>query len=167
MEPSTYGSPVPKAGEAVISAIAIARKGSGGAPAVLPSSPLTADYWRNLDTDTLSRYPKALLPKDSEAFPAVRYKASGPALWTITPGVAREYALRFRYKNTTAAAIAGRLQVADSKGTLVVDRDITFPPTPNKFKTIATTTATQINAGHYKVAVKGASDVVFDYLEVQ
>lgn len=159
--------PEVKAGEAVISAIAIARKGSGGAPAVLPSSPLPADYWRNLDTDTLSRYPKALLPKDSEAFPAVRYKASGPALWTITPGVAREYALRFRYKNTTAAAIAGRLQVADSKGTLVVDRDITFPPTPNKFKTIATTTATQINAGHYKVAVKGAAGVVFDYLEVQ
>ena len=93
--------------------------------------------------------------------------AGQDVLWTITPGVAREYALRFRYKNTTAAAIAGRLQVADSKGTLVVDRDITFPPTPNKFKTIATTTATQINAGHYKVTVKGAAGVVFDYLEVQ
>lgn len=159
--------PEVKAGEAVISAIAIARKGSGGAPAVLPSSLLPADYWHNLDTDTLSRYPKALLPKDSEAFSAVKYKASGPALWTIAPGVAREYALRFRYKNTTAAAIAGRLQVADSKGELIVDRDITFPPTPNKFKTIATTTATQINAGHYKVAVKGAAGVVLDYLEVQ
>ena len=58
--------------------------------------------------------------------------------------------LRFRYKNTTGEQQVGRLKIVDNKG-IVPDRDMTFPETPNKFKTIGTTTDSQINAGTYQI----------------
>jgi hypothetical protein len=47
------------------------------------------------------------------------------------------------------------------------DAEITFPPTPKKFKTVSTTTATQINAGVYQVILSNASKLEFETLEVQ
>ena len=86
--------------------------------------------------------------------------------FVIQPGLGQEYALRFRYKNTTGAPVVARLTIVDAKQITLVDRKITFPATPNKFKMLSTTTGTQINAGTYTVTVESA-DVSFRELEIQ
>lgn len=170
----TVSFPEVKVGEAIISAIAIAAKGEIGDAekwnvafkGSKPESGMSKTYWADLDKDVVEKYPKELLPQDNEVFPAVRYKSKS-STWTINPGVAREYMLRFRYKNTTGEQQVGRLKIVDSKGIVLLDRDMTFPETPNKFKTIGTTTDSQINAGTYQIILSGLPDVSFDYLEVQ
>lgn len=170
----TISFPEVKVGEAIISAIAIAAKGEIGDAekwnvafkGSKPESGMSKTYWADLDKDVVEKYPKELLPQDNEVFPAVRYKSKS-STWTINPGVAREYMLRFRYKNTTGEQQVGRLKIVDSKGIVLLDRDMTFPETPNKFKTIGTTTDSQINAGTYRIILSGLPNVSFDYLEVQ
>ena len=170
----TVSFPEVKVGEAIISAIAIAAKGEIGDAekwnvafkGSKPESGMSKTYWADLDKDVVEKYPKELLPQDNEVFPAVRYKSKS-STWTINPGVAREYMLRFRYKNTTGEQQVGRLKIVDSKGIVLLDRDLTFPETPNKFKTIGTTTDSQINAGTYQIILSGLPNVSFDYLEVQ
>lgn len=170
----TVSFPEVNVGEAIISAIAIAAKGEIGDAekwnlafkGSKPESGMSKTYWADLDKDVVEKYPKELLPQDNEVFPAVRYKSKS-STWTINPGVAREYMLRFRYKNTTGEQQVGRLKIVDSKGIVLLDRDMTFPETPNKFKTIGTTTDSQINAGTYQIILSGLPNVSFDYLEVQ
>lgn len=170
----TISFPEVKVGEAIISAIAIAAKGEIGDAekwnvafkGSKPESGMSKTYWADLDKDVVEKYPKELLPQDNEVFPAVRYKSKS-STWTINPGVAREYMLRFRYKNTTGEQQVGRLKIVDSKGIVLLDRDMTFPETPNKFKTIGTTTDSQINAGTYQITLSGLPNLSFDYLEVQ
>ena len=170
----TISFPEVKVGEAIISAIAIAAKGEIGDAekwnlafkGSKPESGMSKTYWADLDKDVVEKYPKELLPQDNEVFPAVRYKSKS-STWTINPGVAREYMLRFRYKNTTGEQQVGRLKIVDSKGIVLLDRAMTFPETPNKFKTIGTTTDSQINAGTYQIILSGLPNVSFDYLEVQ
>ncbi len=157
--------PQVKVGEAVIAAIAIAAKGQVAVPSKIDSK-LSPTFWADLDKDVVEKYPKEKLPKDEDVFPAIRYKSERPE-WTIMPGVAREYMLRFRYKNTTGQPQVGRLKIVDSNGIVMLDRDMTFPVTPNKFKTIGTTTDSQINAGTYKVSVTGVDNLEYEYLEVQ
>ena len=193
----TIAFPEVKAGEAIISAIAIATQASDAAQTQAAADlvrasfakrqasgemlPNSKTYWADLDKDVKEKYPKELLPKDNDVFPAVRYKAlekkpvkgsktnvaPDQVEWTILPGVARQYMMRFRYKNTTGAPVVARLKIVDSNGIVMLDRDMTFPETPNKFKTIGTTTDSQINAGTYQVTVSGVKDLAFDYLEVQ
>lgn len=170
----TISFPEVKVGEAIISAIAIAAKGEIGDAekwnvafkGSKPESGMSKTYWADLDKDVVEKYPKELLPQDNEVFPAVRYKSKS-STWTINPGVAREYMLRFRYKNITGEQQVGRLKIVDSKGIVLLDRDMTFHETPNKFKTIGTTTDSQINAGTYQIILSGLPNVSFDYLEVQ
>lgn len=170
----TISFPEVKVGEAIISAIAIAAKGEIGDAekwnvvfkGSKPESGMSKTYWADLDKDVVEKYPKELLPQDNEVFPAVRYKSKS-STWTINPGVAREYMLRFRYKNTTGEQQVGRLKIVDSKGIVLLDRDMAFPETPNKFKTIGTTTDSQINAGTYQIILSGLPNLSFDYLEVQ
>lgn len=159
--------PSVKAGEAVVGAIAIAKQGNVTTVMNHAETTMRSDYWQSLDRDTIAKYPKELLPQDTEAFPAVKYNQTAKGQWTITPGVAREYALRFRVKNTTGSPVTARLHVVDANGIKLVDRDITIPTTPKKFKTLNTTTGTQINAGTYRVGITNAKGVEFDYLEVQ
>ena len=81
--------------------------------------------------------------------------------------MAKEYALRFKYRNTTGATQVARLRIVDAKGACLVDRDMTFPPTPAKYKITSTTTGTQINAGKYLIQLTGAGGMDFDSLEIQ
>ena len=160
--------PEVKVGQAVICGIAIARK-DGHHPS--SASSLPTNYWHSLNTDTIAKLPKELLPLDSESRPATAYepqkqrKGQGTA-FVIKTGLGQEYALRFRYKNTTGEAVKARLTLVDTKKSVLVDRDITFPPTPNKFKILSTTTGTQINAGTYTVLINSPA-VEFSNLEVQ
>ena len=122
--------------------------------------------WRYFDTDTIAKLPKEEMPQDTEARPASIYQPIKGNQFVIKPGLGQEYALRFRYKNTTGSAVKARMTITDSKRTVLVDRDVTFPPTPNKFKMLSTTTGTQINAGTYTVRID-TKDVEFKELEVQ
>ena len=179
--------PEVKAGQAIICGIAISEKlrvkseesaaaqGRANSTAEANSSLFTLHSslnWHAFDTDTIAKLPKELLPQDTEVRPATVYtpspKSGGQkgATFVIKPGLGQEYALRFKYKNTTGTAQKARLTITDSKRTVLVDRDITFPSTPNKFKTLSTTTGTQINAGTYIVRID-TKEVEFKELEIQ
>ena len=144
--------PEVKAGQAVICGIAISTAEANSPLSVL-RSPLS---WHAFDTDTIAKLPKEELPQDTEVRPASVYQpmAKQNNTFVIKPGLGQEYALRFRYKNTSGAPIKARMTITDSKRTVLVDRDITFPTTPNKFKMLSTTTGTQINAGTYTVKIE-------------
>ena len=156
---------------------------STGGVAVANSSLFTLHSslpWHSLDTDTIAKLPKDELPQDTDARPATVYEPQKPqearkaqqlqssqtTTFLITPGLGQEYALRFRYKNTTGQPVTARLRLTDSKNTVLVDREISFPPTPDKFKMLSTTTGTQINAGSYRLTIE-ADGLTFKNLEIQ
>jgi predicted GH43/DUF377 family glycosyl hydrolase len=165
--------PEVKAGQAVICGIAVATLGK-----TAENGDFTQGIaWRALDTDTIAKLPKEELPQDAEARPATVYepetksqnpkaKSQGSTTFIITPGLGQEYALRFRYKNTTGNAVKTRMTITDSKHTVLVDREVSFPPTPPKFKMLSTTTGTQINAGTYTLKIE-TNDIEFKNLEIQ
>ena len=143
-------------------------------PASSHSSHSNRGDWHALDTDTIAKLPQSELPQDTDARPATVYepqktqsaqKTRRPqtTTWIITPGLGQEYALRFRYKNTTGQPVTARLRLTDAKKVTLVDRSITFPPTPNK---LSTTTGTQINAGTYELTID-ADAIEFQNLEIQ
>jgi len=144
--------PETKAGQAIISAIAVATKSH----AAFIATPDDTD-WDALDTDTVARMPKDLLPKDTDERPAAQFTPSasgkGVTTWKIQTGLGKEYALRFRYKNEEKSPVVATMTLTDSKGIVLVDRKMTFPVNPKKFKTISTTTGTQINAGSYTLTI--------------
>ena len=156
--------PEVKAGQAIICGIAVASKEANNTSTTSYTS--TTRTWLSLDTDTIAKLPKELLPKDTEARPASTYKFNDDGTFIITPGLGQEYALRFRYKNTTGEPVTARMTITDSKHAVLVDCDVTFPPTPNKFKMLSTTTGTQINAGTYTVRID-TKDIEFKELEIQ
>ena len=166
--------PEVKVGQAVICgiAVAVATDDNGRKPVAIPVpiDGLKAGYWQALDTDTIAKLPQELLPADAEARPATIYDAQqtkrGVTTFVIQPGLGQEYALRFRYQNNTGKAVVARLKIVDSKQTTLVDRQLTFPPTPAKFKMLSTTTGTQINAGTYWLTIE-APGVEFKNLELQ
>jgi len=153
--------PEVKAGQALICGIAVANVKYVAVP-----QQRTATSWRYFDTDTIAKLPKEEMPQDTEARPASIYQPTKGNQFIIKPGLGQEYALRFRYKNTTGNAVKARMTITDSKRTVLVDRDVTFPPTPNKFKMLSTTTGTQINAGTYTLHID-SNDIEFKELEVQ
>ena len=166
--------PEVKVGQAVICAIAVFGESSSNTSLTSLSSSTSHTSkgdWHALDTDTIAKLPKDELPQDADARPATVYepqKSRRPqtTTWIITPGLGQEYALRFRYKNTTGQPVTARLKLTDTKKMTLVDRDITFPPTPNKFKMLSTTTGTQINAGTYELTID-ADAIEFQNLEIQ
>jgi hypothetical protein len=177
--------PEVKAGQAVIAAIAVAAPLSSPEGDTLgPSANKTieaplgavggASPWLALDTDTIAKLPKEELPLDLDPRPATIYEpqtAHSPqsprsTTFVITPGLGQEYALRFRYKNTTGTPVTARLTLVDAKGITLIDRELSFPPTPDKFKMLSTTTGTQINAGTYRLTIE-APDLQFKNLEIQ
>ena len=153
--------PEVKAGQAIICGIAVAAVQS-----VAVTQRQTATVWRTFDTDTIAKLPKEELPQDTETRPATVYQPTKANQFVIKPGLGQEYALRFRYKNISGSPVKARMTITDSKRTVLVDRDITFPTTPNKFKMLSTTTGTQINAGTYIVNI-ATQDVEFKELEIQ
>ena len=168
--------PEVKVGQAVICAIAVFAKSSSDASLTSLTS-LTSHtskgYWHALDTDTIAKLPKDELPQNIDVRPATVYEPQrsnraikAQTTFLITPGLGQEYALRFRYKNTTGQPVMARMKLTDAKKVTLVDRDITFPPTPNKFKMLSTTTGTQINAGTYELTID-ADAVEFQNVEIQ
>ena len=159
--------PEVKAGQAIIAAIAIASVQS----VAVAQRQTKPSSWHALDTDTIAKLPASELPQSIEPRPATVYepqkaKKGQPTTFIIKPGLGQEYALRFRYKNATDAPVKARMTITDSKRIILVDKEITFPTTPNKFKMLSTTTGTQINAGTYMLTIE-AQDIEFKDIEIQ
>ncbi|WP_071146290.1 beta-d-glucuronidase/beta-L-arabinofuranosidase [Bacteroides ihuae] len=178
--------PEVKAGQAVISAIAVARissakSGSDNSVGRIVMNNSTWS-WAKANTDTIARTPKELLPEDKNARSTVTYEAekakiqgaykkiehrkqtgisfnkvgNGSIEWNISTGLAQVYALRFKYMNTSGKLITVRLKFVAANGTVLKDDEIAFPEAPEKWKLMSTTTGTYINAGHYKVILSSA-----------
>jgi predicted GH43/DUF377 family glycosyl hydrolase len=163
--------PEVKAGQAIIAAIAIASLSDKSDYSEHSEYSEKSKTWRSFDTDTIAKLPVSELPQDIEARPATIYepqkaKKGQPVTFIIKPGLGQEYALRFRYKNTTGTPVKARMTLTDSKRIVLVDKGITFPTTPNKFKMLSTTTGTQINAGTYTLKIE-APNIEFKDLEIQ
>jgi len=124
--------------------------------------------WADLEKQTIAKTDKATLPADKGGRPAARFEVQEGSQFHIQMGLAQEYALRFRYKNTTGAAVAAHWQLLPMMdGGVVAEGDLSLPVTPDKMKMLSTTTGTYVNAGHYRLVVTGANGVVFESVEVQ
>lgn len=184
--------PETKAGQALISAIAIATEDKNTRVEIPQQSKLS---WAEADKNTLDKTPKELLPEDTNNRQSTVYEAETGALkgktekilvrkkegiklgngkdnsieWTISTGLAQIYALRFNYMNASGKPIRARVQFLTASGTLLRNDEITFPEAPEKWKQISTTTGTYINAGKYIVRISGENTdgLCFESLEVQ
>lgn len=188
----TLSFPEVKAGQALISAIAVASRDTLS----IPNYRIDSSWnWASLDTDTIARTPTEMLPADRQLRPSVTYQAEKAQVegeyvskilkkqtgvfftdirqnsieWTIQTGLAQVYALRFKFMNTTGKSLPVRLQFIDSKGVVLKDDVLNFPSTPEKWRMLSTTTGTYINAGQYQVRliIEKAQGLSFDSLEVQ
>jgi len=184
--------PEVKAGQAIISAIAIASTNMNIKPAVQKESDWS---WAAADKNVLEKTPKEMLPEDKNIRVSTVYEAEKAVLkgifekikiknkegirfgqgasnvvqWNISTGLAQIYALRFNYMNTTGKPIKVSMQLIAANGTVLKKDEITFPETAEKWKQISTTTGTFINAGQYKVLISGSNPegLSFESLEVQ
>lgn len=182
--------PEVKAGQALISAIAIATTDPNKK---IVMKPQTDWSWENQDKITLEKTPKELLPEDKNQRISTIYEAekaeikgnyrntehknkkgvqfTGTALlnWKFATGLAQVYALRFQYMNNTHEPKIIQYQLMSSNGNIIREDQITFPPTKEKWKIVNTTTGSFINAGNYQLILSSEdmSGLTFDYLEVQ
>ncbi|MCM1077672.1 MAG: malectin domain-containing carbohydrate-binding protein [Bacteroides sp.] len=183
--------PEVKAGQAVLSAIAVASL-DPSAKALAPKHVSTWS-WKAADRDVMEKMPADMLPKDENARAAVTYEAEdaklegkydvkdfkkqigvffsgkGSVEWTISTGLAQVYALRFKFMNTNKDAKAVNLKLIAPNGAVLKDDTINLPDTPDKWRMLSTTTGGYINAGTYKVIISSPDlgGVAFDSLEVQ
>lgn len=184
--------PEVKAGQAIISGIAIASTNPDLKPTVFPASDWN---WEKADKDVLEKTPKELLPEDKNARVSIAYQAEEASVkgvykkkehrkqtgiffgkgknssieWNVSTGLAQVYALRFKYMNTSGKPIPVRMKFIDSKGVVLKEDILTFTETPDKWKMMSTTTGTFINAGHYKVllSAENMDGLAFDALDIQ
>ena len=103
-----------KAGQAVISAIAVAIDDPKAVTYPRTAAP-SSRFWQQLDLDTVAKLPKELLPEDRDVRPATVYAPTRPGVFTVKPGLGQEYALRFKYKNTSGQPVKTRLTITDAK----------------------------------------------------
>jgi len=139
------------AGQAVISAIAIATKDKNQRPA--PPSVDTATYHLEPAYDTR---------------PVTNYKGD-TTQWDIQVGVSDKYALtvKYRWENPDTTAT---LEVRLPDSTLIYSETVHLKTSlPNKWNYISTTTGTMINAGRYTVTlvVPTHENLKIDELQVQ
>ncbi len=89
--------------------------------------------------------------------------------WTISPGLAGVYALRFKYMNVTKEPIIAKIQVLASDDRVMREDNIQFPSATEKWRMVSTTTGAYINAGHYRVVISGENlnGLWFDGLDMQ
>lgn len=187
----TISFPEVKAGQAVISAIAIATA-DGNVPAVTRAA-APEWSWAKADKDVIAKMPAEMLPKDENARQAVTYEAEdakstgkyttkefkkqtgvffsgkGSIEWTISTGLAQVYALRFKFMNVNKHAVPVNLKLIAPNGSVLKDDTINLPDTPEKWRMLSTTTGGYINAGTYKVILSAPdmNGVAFDSLEIQ
>ena len=189
--------PEVKSGQAIICAIAIAKKGEVEKRPMLPLVKASDVFsWSAMGADTLVKMPKEMLPEDKNTRSVVKYQAEEALvkgnfekreykketgiffgkskkesciIWEINTGLAQVYALRFKFMNSNKQPLPVRLQFIDAKGVVLKDDWLRFAPTPGKWRMLSTTTGTFINAGHYKLILSADSldGFAIDGVEIQ
>tara|TARA_R110002050_G_scaffold53118_2_gene120858 strand:- start:105751 stop:109290 length:3540 start_codon:yes stop_codon:yes gene_type:complete len=74
--------------------------------------------------------------------------------FTVNPGVANIYLMRYRFMNINDAPVKVRLKIEDANGILLRNDDIEFPVKNKKWKILNTTSGGFINAGTYKITLE-------------
>lgn len=169
----TISFPRVAAGQAVISAIALAAAKPAASDCPQASDPARPRLWQEMDTDTLVHTPDSLLPpRETPASVEARGQLiKGTMVWHYTTGVAKVQALRWKFANTQKPRQL-RVVLADERGQVVDRRTVSFvqtPPKPNKRRTVSMATASQLNAGRYTLILsgEGIADMTFDPLVIE
>jgi hypothetical protein len=168
------------AGQALVSAIAVAseKKGINAAP---PSPPSNAPiHWveePEIRPETTFEAENADMKGEGwirinqrkQEGMKIEQESEHSISFTISPGLAGVYALRFNYMNSSEKSLLARIQVLSSDDRVMREDTIQFPPAPEKWRMISTTTGVSINAGQYKVIISGENlkGLVLDALKVQ
>ena len=167
----TISFPRVNAGQAMISAIAIASK--EGTPLTSYLSPLTSKpLWSEFERDILVQTPDSLLPpRTTNAIEVEGKRLKNRMEWTFNVGVAKVYAIRWKYYNPEAPRQL-HVTITDNKGIVYKDAEVTFLQTQQKKtkrKMTSITTGSQVNAGQYKVVLtgNGLNDMIFDNLTIE
>jgi len=181
-----------KAGQAVLSAIAIASRDKSIKPHVPPVSDWS---WQKADRERVGRFPTERLPEDNNVRPGVSYPAveavvegnyrkeqmnnrmavifeaasTNSISWDITTGLAQLYALRFNYRNISGRDMLVDMKIIAADGTVLKEDKLTFPINERGWKLISTTTGSFINAGHYRIVLSSPDmdGLCFERLDVQ
>ena len=158
---------------AVIAAIAIATDDKTATKTqrqeILPAS---TSLWADFNNDILVKTPDSLLPPRARtAIEIEGKKVKNRMEWDFNVGVAKVYALRWKYYNPEKVRQL-RVRITDTKEVVYKDADVTFLQTQQKKtkrKMTSITTGTQINAGHYHVVLTGdgINNMLFDNLTIE
>lgn len=193
----TIDFPQVNAGQAVISAIAIASVSSDpfqGGEKLTRVNASENFSWEKMNADVLEKMPKELLPEDTNQRKSTMYQAEDAILkgkytkkevrkslgiffgkgnadieWNVATHLAQIYAFRFKYMNTTSQPISAHWQLISKSGIVLKDGQITFPVASEKWKVVSTSTGSFINAGDYRLVISGdnLNGLAFDAVEVQ
>lgn len=161
--------PKVNAGQAIISAIAVASKNEDCG---VVDYPVTKDMWKNFDKDILTATPDSLLPpQTNSSITAEGILNKGVMTFNYNVGVAKVYALRFRYYNPEKERVL-HVKITDLNGVVYKEDDITFVKTPEKKtkrRNTSITTGSQTNAGSYIVTLTGdgIDKMLFDKLTIE
>ena len=159
-------------GQAIISAIAVASAGEGSDSSARLEQGLRKGAWFALESDTIAKMPDELLPpKENSAIKADGKRTKKGMEWSVSIGVAKEYAIRWRYHNAEAVRKL-HAKVTDQNGVTYYDGDVTFLQTQqkkSKRKMTSITTGGFVNAGTYKILLSGdgLDQMTFDELTVE
>ena len=160
------------AGQAIISAIAVATKDANMSPVVLKPSKDSKTMWADFEKEKYTTTPDSLLPpKTNSAITAEGIPGKGSIVFEYNVGVAKVYALRFRYYNPEKERML-HVKITDLNGVVYKEDDVTFVKTPEKKtkrRNTSITTGSQTNAGSYKVKVtgEGIDKMIFDKLTIE
>ena len=160
-----------KAGQAMISAIAIASQDKQPLRSAL-HAPLSTPLWSAFEHDILVKTPDSLLPaRISTALEVEGQRVKNRMEWDFNVGVAKVYALRWKYYNPVMPRQL-HVTITDAKGVVYKDADVTFLQTQQKKtkrKATSITTGSQVNAGRYHVVLtgEGIADMIFDNLTIE
>ena len=164
--------PKVNAGQAIISAIAIATKNQNVKPVAIKTSKESKTMWADFEKQTYTATPDSLLPsKSNSAITAEGIFHKGTMNFEYNVGVAKVYALRFRYYNPEKERTL-HVKITDLNGVVYKEDDITFVKTPEKKtkrRNTSITTGSQTNAGSYKVKLsgEGIDKMIFDKLTIE
>ena len=186
--------PAVRAGQAIISGIRIGKRNVENADNQSPSPSVASEVasgnvlggfvssyrdeiesptmWADFDGDILTSMPDSLLPPRTSSAIQVEGKAAGSGMeWSFNVGVAKVYALRWRYYNPESERKL-HVRITDANGVVYKEDDITFVKTPEKKtkrRMTSITTGSQVNAGTYRVELSGdgIGGMLFEKLTVE
>ena len=166
--------PEVKAGQAMITAIAIASKDAKplASPYLSHLTPLNSQLWADFERDIIVSTPDSLLPpRNNTAIEVEGKMIKNHMEWEFNVGVAKVYALRWKYYNPDLPRQL-HVKITDAKDVVYKDANVSFLQTQQKKtkrKMTSITTGSQVNAGRYKVVLTGdgINEMIFDNLTIE